>query len=83
MSFTNSTDGACIHYEVHGAGEPVLLIMGLGSNAYGWARTIPWLAKLAAIIYNVARLAQLRDVGIVPAQNGKTDGIILPAIDAQ
>ena len=45
MPFTNSSDGARIHYEVHGAGEPVLLIMGLGSNAYGWARTIPWLAE--------------------------------------
>jgi len=45
MPHTTSTDGARIHYEVHGAGEPVLLIMGLGSNAYGWARTIPWLAE--------------------------------------
>lgn len=45
MAQTTSTDGAKIHYEVHGSGEPVLLIMGLGSNAYGWARTIPWLSQ--------------------------------------
>jgi pimeloyl-ACP methyl ester carboxylesterase len=45
MAYTTSTDGAKIHYEVHGAGDPVLLIMGLGSNAYGWSRTIPWLSE--------------------------------------
>ena len=44
MPYATSSDGARIHYEVHGAGEPVLLIMGLGSNAYGWYRTIPWLS---------------------------------------
>jgi len=38
-----ATDGARIYYEVHGDGEPIVLIMGLGSNIYGWARTIPWL----------------------------------------
>ena len=43
MPYTTSSDGARIHYEVHGTGDPVLLIMGLGSNAYGWHRTIPWL----------------------------------------
>ena len=36
MSYTTSSDGARIHYETHGTGDPVLLIMGLGSNAYGW-----------------------------------------------
>jgi len=49
-SFTTSSDGARIHYEVHGSGEPVLLIMGLGSNAYGWARTIPWLSERHQVI---------------------------------
>jgi pimeloyl-ACP methyl ester carboxylesterase len=45
MPYANATDGARLHYEVHGGGEPVLLIMGLGSNAYGWHRTIPWLSE--------------------------------------
>src|SRR5262249_17724577 len=50
---TTASDGARIHYEVHGAGDPVLLIMGLGSNAYGWERTIPWLsARYQAIAFD-------------------------------
>lgn len=45
MPYADSTDGARIYYEVSGTGSPVLLIMGLGSNAYGWARTVPWLSQ--------------------------------------
>jgi 3-oxoadipate enol-lactonase len=45
MPYATSADGTRIHYEVHGTGDPVLLIMGLGSNAYGWQRTIPWLSE--------------------------------------
>jgi pimeloyl-ACP methyl ester carboxylesterase len=45
MPHATANDGARIHYELHGSGDPVLLVMGLGSNAYGWARTIPWLAE--------------------------------------
>jgi pimeloyl-ACP methyl ester carboxylesterase len=45
MAYTVAADRARIYYEVHGRGEPVLLIMGLGSNAYGWYRTIPWLSE--------------------------------------
>jgi pimeloyl-ACP methyl ester carboxylesterase len=37
---------------VHGRGEPVLLIMGLGSNAYGWYRTIPWLSDFRVITFD-------------------------------
>jgi pimeloyl-ACP methyl ester carboxylesterase len=50
MPYATSTDGARIHYEVHGSGAPVLLIMGLGSNAYGWYRTIPWLSPRYEVI---------------------------------
>ena len=53
MPHTTSSDGARIHYEVHGRGEPILLIMGLGSNAYGWYRTLPWIAeKYQAIAFD-------------------------------
>ncbi len=45
MPYARASDGVRVHYEVHGDGEPVLLVMGLGSNAYGWARTIPWLSR--------------------------------------
>ena len=45
MPYTTSSDGARIHYEAHGAGEPVLMIMGLGSNAYGWKRSLPWISE--------------------------------------
>jgi 3-oxoadipate enol-lactonase len=45
MAYTTASDGARLHWETHGSGDPVLLIMGLGSNAYGWHRVIPWLAE--------------------------------------
>jgi pimeloyl-ACP methyl ester carboxylesterase len=50
MPHTTSSDGTRIHYEVHGAGVPVLLVMGLGSNAYGWYRTVPWLSERHQVI---------------------------------
>src|SRR5262245_65533350 len=50
MAYTTSSDDTRIHFETHGAGAPVLLIMGLGSNAYGWYRTIPWLAERYEVI---------------------------------
>lgn len=50
MPYTTSSDGTSLHYEIHGSGEPVLLIMGLGSNAYGWYRTIPWLRERHRVI---------------------------------
>src|SRR5262249_24925852 len=50
MAYTQSSDGARIQYEVHGAGAPVLLIMGLGSNAYGWHRAIPGLSEHYRVI---------------------------------
>jgi pimeloyl-ACP methyl ester carboxylesterase len=34
-----------LHYEITGAGAPVLLVMGLGMNATGWWRTVPILAE--------------------------------------
>jgi len=53
MPYVTASDGARLYYEVHGTGDPVLLVMGLGSNAYGWHRTLPWLAeRFQAIIFD-------------------------------
>jgi pimeloyl-ACP methyl ester carboxylesterase len=38
-------DGTTLYWESAGAGEPVLLVMGLGMPATGWWRTIPVLAE--------------------------------------
>jgi pimeloyl-ACP methyl ester carboxylesterase len=44
------SDGARLHYESAGSGEPVLLIMGLGMSATMWWRTIPVLAERHRVI---------------------------------
>lgn len=38
-------NGIKIYYEVHGAGEPLVLIMGLRRNAEWWYRQVPEFAK--------------------------------------
>lgn len=45
MPYTTTSDSAHLYFEVHGAGEPVRMIMGLGSNAYGWKRSLPWISE--------------------------------------
>jgi 3-oxoadipate enol-lactonase len=53
MPYTTSSDGARLYFEVHGTGDPVLMIMGLGSNAYGWKRSLPWIsAAHQAIVFD-------------------------------
>ena len=37
---TATIDGVALHYEVHGAGEPLLLIHGLGSSALDWEEQV-------------------------------------------
>jgi pimeloyl-ACP methyl ester carboxylesterase len=39
-----------IYYEVHGAGEPLLLIMGLGANATAWVLQIEELSRHYTVI---------------------------------
>ncbi len=39
-----------LHWESHGAGDPVLLVMGLGMTATGWWRTIPVLAEQLRVL---------------------------------
>src|SRR3990172_6307927 len=43
-------NGIEIYYEVHGSGEPLLLIMGLGANAGSWVMQVPELSMEYKII---------------------------------
>lgn len=38
-------DGIRINYEVHGAGAPLLMVMGLGGSLEGWRHQVPELAR--------------------------------------
>ncbi|KRF67824.1 hypothetical protein ASG99_13595 [Bacillus sp. Soil768D1] len=49
MPFVNH-DNESLYYEVHGQGDPLLLIMGLGYNSLSWHRTLPTLAKRFKVI---------------------------------
>ena len=43
-------NGIEIYYEVHGKGEPLLLIMGLGANATGWSSQVPEFSREYQVI---------------------------------
>ncbi len=47
---TLKSNGIEIYYEVHGAGEPLLMIMGLGANVTAWERQIPALSEQYRVI---------------------------------
>jgi pimeloyl-ACP methyl ester carboxylesterase len=49
MSVTNA-NGIDLYYEVHGDGEPLLLIMGLALNSKSWFRTLPALSEHFKVI---------------------------------
>lgn len=49
MPITNA-NGIDLYYEVHGEGEPLLLIMGLSLNLKSWFRTLPALSKQYKVI---------------------------------
>jgi pimeloyl-ACP methyl ester carboxylesterase len=42
---TTEVNGVTLYYEVHGKGEPVLLIMGLGANSTAWTAQIAELSR--------------------------------------
>ena len=44
------TNGQKLYYEVHGEGEPLVLIMGLGSDSTGWLLQLPELAEHFKVI---------------------------------
>jgi pimeloyl-ACP methyl ester carboxylesterase len=47
---TARVNGISIYYEVHGKGEPLLLIMGLGANTTGWHSQIPEFSREYQVI---------------------------------
>lgn len=40
-----SVNGIELHYEIHGEGDPVMLITGLGGSGRGWGPQVPLFAK--------------------------------------
>ena len=49
MPITNA-NGIELYYEVHGEGEPLLLIMGLAHNLLSWKKSLPALAEQFKVI---------------------------------
>jgi len=49
MAFTR-VNGVTLYYEVHGKGDPLLLIMGLGANATGWSSQVPSFSREYQVI---------------------------------
>jgi 3-oxoadipate enol-lactonase len=47
---TTNANGINLYYEVHGKGEPLLLIMGLSLNSKSWFRTLPALSEHYQVI---------------------------------
>ena len=43
-------NGINIHYEIHGTGDPVVLIGGLGADTFLWFRQTPELSKNFQVI---------------------------------
>jgi len=64
MPFTEACDKR-LHYEVHGEGEPLLLVMGLGADSLAWALQIqPFAERYQAIVFDnrdVGRSEQVED----------------------
>ncbi len=57
MPFSEA-NGQRLYYEIHGEGEPLLCVMGLGADNLAWALQIPeWSAKYQTIVFDN------RDVG--------------------
>jgi 3-oxoadipate enol-lactonase len=50
VPFLERPDGARLYHEVHGDGEPLVLLEGLGGDIAGWRRNIPRLAAELRVI---------------------------------
>jgi pimeloyl-ACP methyl ester carboxylesterase len=55
---TVNANGMDLYYEVHGEGEPLLCVMGLGADTLAWALQVPaWSSEFKTIVFDN------RDVG--------------------
>jgi pimeloyl-ACP methyl ester carboxylesterase len=53
MALLNLKDGGSIYYEIHGDGEPLILLNGLMMNTLSWMDFIPQLAdKFKLILFD-------------------------------
>ena len=50
MPVLTRPDGIRLYHEVHGQGEPLLLLEGLGGDIPGWRRNIPRLAEELLVV---------------------------------
>jgi 3-oxoadipate enol-lactonase len=50
VAFYRRPDGCRLYHEVHGQGEPLLLLDGLGGDIPGWRRNIPRLAEELRVV---------------------------------
>ena len=64
MPFASGAGGARIHWSEAGAGEPLVLVMGLGCASALWFRLVPRLARRFRLI-----LLDNRGVGLTEAPN--------------
>jgi 3-oxoadipate enol-lactonase len=50
---TARANGHDLYYEIHGAGEPLLCVMGLGSDSSGWALELPsWSSRYRTVVFD-------------------------------
>jgi 3-oxoadipate enol-lactonase len=50
---TARANGHDLYYEIHGAGEPLLCVMGLGSDSSGWSLELPgWSSALRTVVFD-------------------------------
>ena len=61
-------NGQRLYYEVHGEGDPLVMVMGLGGDLLAWARQIPEFAKTYKVI-----AVENRDVGRSSYADGPYD----------
>ena len=55
-----------VYYEVHGTGEPVLLVNGLGADHSAWSLQTEYLKRFFQVMYHDIGLS--RSYNVVPKQ---------------